>query len=175
MPRRRRQVRQRSVQDTLAARTPRGEATATSETRRNHVEKERRSCARSRRRTGLGGTHARPSTRRTQVKVDYTQLAVRQPDSGNDRARQRETDPWKPVGSMQSSISLGTGRSAQRRQTEVGSLSEKKNRGSCWADQLDQLRRQPGASGHSGRRSCQEHRPGAVHPPSPATSPCRGL
>ena len=48
--------------------------------------------------------------RRSQVKIDCTQLTVRQPDSGNDRARQRETDPRKPAGSTQSSISLGTGR-----------------------------------------------------------------
>ena len=46
--------------------------------------------------------------RRTQVKIDYTQLTVRQPDIGNDRARQLETDPQKPAWSTQSSISLGT-------------------------------------------------------------------
>ena len=40
--------------------------------------------------------------RRTRVKIDYTQLAVQQPDSGNDRARQWETDPRKPAGSTQS-------------------------------------------------------------------------
>ena len=34
--------------------------------------------------------------RRTQVKIDHTQLTVKQPDSGNDRARQREGDPRKP-------------------------------------------------------------------------------
>ena len=44
------------------------------------------------------------------MKIDYTQLAVKQPDSGNDRARKRGTDPRKPAGSTQSLISLGTGR-----------------------------------------------------------------
>ena len=44
------------------------------------------------------------------MKIDHTQLTVRQPDSGNDRPRQWETDPLKPAGSIQSSISLGTGR-----------------------------------------------------------------
>ena len=44
------------------------------------------------------------------MKIDNTQLTVRQLDSGYDRARQRETDPQKPAGSTQSSISLGTGR-----------------------------------------------------------------
>ena len=48
--------------------------------------------------------------RRTQVKIEYGQLTVIQPDSGNDRARQREADPRKPAGSTQSSISFGTGR-----------------------------------------------------------------
>ena len=48
--------------------------------------------------------------RRTQVKIDYTQLAVMHAHSGNDRVRQRETDPRKPAGSTQCSISLGTGR-----------------------------------------------------------------
>ena len=48
--------------------------------------------------------------RRTPVMIDYTQLAVKQPDSGSDRARQREMDPRKPAGSTQSKISLGTGR-----------------------------------------------------------------
>ena len=47
---------------------------------------------------------------RTQVTIDYTQLVVKQADSGYDRARQRETDPRMPAGSTQSLISLGTGR-----------------------------------------------------------------
>ena len=120
--------------------------------------------------------------RRTQVKIDYTQLAVRQPDSGNDRARQWETDPRKPAGSTQSSISLGTGRcvalrsrrhsseqdrleQADRREAQNGRRSLNADAGRRPVAQLQESREAPSHreaehQPHSGSKSKMSQTPG---------------
>ena len=78
--------------------------------------------------------------RRTQVTIDCTQLAIKQLDSGNDRARQRETDPRKPAGSTQSLMrQQDRPEQADRREAQIDRAS-RFERGHRAAAQLQESR-----------------------------------